>query len=153
MQPSLALVEYPFNSWHSPGNSIRPEPCLQASVGSKSPCNFSMAPNGVSIFAPIFFVGSISTKRPSLSSVNLRFPRYFVFHQVDFMQPAFPDIAHWPIVRGAGLASDSQASNAAACDYKRLRCIQSCGPHIKRRRQSRPGHRLPIASAYCRSKS
>jgi hypothetical protein len=36
---------------------------------------------------------------------RVRFPRYFAFHQVDFMQPAFPDVAHAPSVRDAGLVT------------------------------------------------
>lgn len=59
---------------------------------------------------------------------GLRFPRFFVFHQVGFMLHAFPDFAHWPSVPSAESVIDSQASNAVACDYKILRCIQSLRP-------------------------
>lgn len=62
---------------------------------------------------------------------TLRFPRYFVFHQVDFMQRAFPDAAHVSNAPGAGRVTGSQASSAAACDYKRPRCIRSLLPSFQ----------------------
>jgi hypothetical protein len=62
---------------------------------------------------------------------SMRFPRYFAFHRVGFMQPAFPDVAHAPSVRDAGLVTDSQALNAGACDYKILRCIRSWRPSFR----------------------
>ena len=62
---------------------------------------------------------------------QVRFPRYFVFHQVDFMLPVFPDFAHSSSVPGTGLVIGSQALNAAACDYKRPRCIRNLLPSFQ----------------------
>ena len=56
---------------------------------------------------------------------EVRFPRYFVFHQMGFTRPAFPDSALLPIVRGTVGVNGIQALNAAACDYRRLQCIRS----------------------------
>ncbi|MCC7005777.1 MAG: DUF4102 domain-containing protein, partial [Ottowia sp.] len=43
---------------------------------------------------------------------KMRFPRYFVCHQVNFMQPFFPDFAYSANIRYIELAIGSQVLNA-----------------------------------------
>ena len=50
---------------------------------------------------------------------RLRFPQYFVCHQMHFMQPAFPDFVP-PSDRDTEPAIDSRVLNAGGFDYKRL---------------------------------
>src|SRR5687768_17148539 len=48
---------------------------------------------------------------------KVRFPRFFVFQQVDIMQPASPDFARAPIGQDVGRVTDSRASNAAVSPF------------------------------------
>lgn len=64
-------------------------------------------------------------------TTDMRFPRYFVRHQMNFMQPAFPDFVHSSSDRDTELAIDSRVSNAGGFDYKRLQCIRSWQPSFQ----------------------
>lgn len=59
------------------------------------------------------------------SHFNMRFPRHFVCHQVNFMQPFFPDFAYSANVRYIELAIGSQVLNAGEFGYKTPQCIQN----------------------------
>ena len=56
---------------------------------------------------------------------RVRFPRHFVCHQVNFMQPFFPDFAYSANVRYIELAIGSQVLNAGEFGYKTPQCIQN----------------------------
>lgn len=56
---------------------------------------------------------------------EVRFPRYFVCHQVNFMQSAFPDFVHASSDRDIELVIDSRVPNAGGSDYKRLQYIEA----------------------------
>ena len=79
--------------------------------------------DGESITAAAKSLGLID--RTLRNWVKVRFPRYFVCHQVNFMQPFFPDFAYSANVRYIELAIGSQVLNAGEFGYKTPQCIQN----------------------------
>ena len=59
---------------------------------------------------------------------GLSFPRFFVCHQVHFMQPVFPDVDPVAIDRETELATGTRASSDDDCGCRTLRCIRSSPP-------------------------
>ena len=104
--------------------------CTSISIGG-SGATRPMSVQQVDEYGNLWFLSANDSNKNKELAINLRFPRYFVCHQVSFMQQPFPDFAYSSSDRETELAIDSRVSNAGGLDYKRLQCIRSWPPSFQ----------------------